>query len=103
MILQSRIQTGNIFSDPRIVNFSRRTSSVDELQQMLASEKKNYQESILLSIFDFNALVDYCNEALTYINTNKESFNTEVIPWLKVILELVCKCLETSLLTLFHI
>jgi len=96
MILQSRIQTGNIFSDPRIVNFSRRTSSVDELQQMLASEKKNYQESILLSIFDFNALVDYSNEALTYINTNKESFNAEVVPWLKVIQELICKCLETS-------
>ena len=96
MILQSRIHGGNIFSDPRIVNFSKRTSSVDELREKLSTEKKSYQQSVILSIFDFDGLVEHCNEGLQFINFQKDSINPETAAWLQVLLQSFRKCQEIS-------
>jgi len=96
MILQSHIQAGNIFSDPRIVKFSRGTRSASELQAELNVERRNFQRSTLLSIFDFNGLLQQCSETTTHINTHKEAFNDEAGTWLLETVKLIGKCQETA-------
>lgn len=85
MILQSRIRGGSLFTDKRIVEFSRNLRSEDMLEEELSIAKKNYQSKIILSTFDFSMIAGNARELVDYIMKNESSFNEETIPWVQQI------------------
>lgn len=85
LVLKSRIRAGNLHSDPRIIQFSKTMASSARLQQELESAKKQYHERLVLSCFDYKHCIDTCRELMEYLSEHESSFNSETIPWLKLV------------------
>jgi ribonuclease D len=81
LVLHSRIQPHSFFADDRVVKFTRNTLSVDGLKEELAQAKKEYQEKVLLGLFDFTRSVDSIKELQAYLLQHRSSFNTDVFVW----------------------
>ena len=82
MVLQSRVQSSSLFSDTRIVEFSQRSASSDQLQQELAIAKKNYQQTVLISTaLIFQYAINSGKELLEYLLEHSSSFNPESFSW----------------------
>ena len=96
MVLQSRVKPGSLFSDPKIIEFSQRSASGNQLQQELAIAKKNYQQSVLLSVFDFTIAINSGKELMDYLLEHTSSFNTESFSWTEGLLEKLNKLQETA-------
>ncbi len=86
MVLQSRVRPSSLFSDNRIVQFSQRSASTDQLQQELADSRKKYQLAILVSTFDFTTAINYGKEILKLLLEHTSSFNPETFPWMEELL-----------------
>lgn len=56
--LLSRIHPQSIKSDERIIDFSRRENSADEIEELLRAEKRNYAAVVLVKTFNWNKLVN---------------------------------------------
>ena len=82
MILQSKVRSSSLHSDNRIVAFSQSRSSSAHLQNELAAAKKNYQLSVLLSIFDFALVLDNCRTLTNYLKEHESSFNKGTTEWM---------------------
>jgi len=82
MILQSKIHPRSLHMDKTIVAFSRKNSSGDGLQAELTVARKNYQLTILLSLFDFTIALQSCKEISGYVSEHVSSFNAETSGWL---------------------
>lgn len=87
MVLQSRIRPSSLGTDKRIVQFSQSSSSTSQLQQELITARKNYQQSVLISLFDFSTSVNSCREIVEYIGQHDTSFNPEATLWLQEIFQ----------------
>lgn len=81
IVLQSRIRSSSLYSDNRIVEFSQRSASSNQLQEELAIARKQYQLSVLVSTFDFSEVISNCKELSAYLIEHDSSFNSEAIPW----------------------
>ncbi len=101
MILKSRIRSGSLFTDQRIVQFSQSNASSDKLKQEFIVARKDYQEMLLLSTFDFRIAIAGCNELLQYLVENRSSFNEETFSWMDELLNKVNALQETA--DKFHI
>jgi len=97
MILQSRIRSSGLFSDNRIVQFSKSSASANQLQMELEQSRKNYQLATLSSTFDFTAAISEAEEILRYINDHASSFNPEVLPWIQELLNKANKLQTTAI------
>jgi PIF1-like helicase/Helix-turn-helix domain/HRDC domain/Helicase len=86
MILQSRVRSSRLFSDTRIVEFSQRSASGNQLQRELAIAKKNYEQSVLINSFDFSVAINSGKELLEYLLEHASSFNTESFSWAEELL-----------------
>ena len=96
MVLQSRVNSSSLFSDARIVEFSQRSASSGQLQQELAIAKKHYQQSVLLSSFDFTVTINSGKELLEYLLEHNSSFNAESLGWTEELLDKLDKVQETA-------
>jgi hypothetical protein len=96
MVLQSRIRPSSLSTDKRIVQFSQSSSSTSQLQQELLSARKDYQEKLLLSTFDFRIAIDSTEELKQYVTENTSSFNIETISWLAGIQEKIVMLQNTA-------
>jgi len=81
MVLQSRVRPGSLFTDGKILEFSNRAATNDQLQQELAAARKDYQQSILISLFDFTTAINGTKELHEYLSENSSSFNPEALSW----------------------
>jgi len=81
MVLKSRVRQGSLFMDGRILEFSHRAASNNHLLQELATARKAYQQSVLISLFDFNTAISNAKEIQGYLAENSSSFNPEALPW----------------------
>ena len=97
MVLQSRVQTSSLFSDKKIVQFSQSNASANKLQQELADSRKNYQLTILMSMFDFATTINQINEILKYLLVHASSFNPETFSWIEGLLGKIRKLQETAI------
>lgn len=108
MVLQSRVNSSSLFSDARIVEFSQRSASGNELQQEFAIAKKHYQQSVLLSTFDFAVAINSGKELQEYLLEYNSSFNPESVPWTEELignidkLQVTAKKFQNQLLFLFQ-
>lgn len=96
MVLKSKLRTGGLFTDNRIVQFSQQAASSKKLQQELEQARRHYQEKILLSTFDFRLAVNSCHELKEYLLENSSSFNPESIPWLEQLTDMINALQDTS-------
>jgi hypothetical protein len=96
MVLQSRVKPGSLFSDPKIVEFSQRSASGNQLQQELAIAKKDYQQSVLVSTFDFGSAINSNKELIEYLHEHTTSFNPESFSWTEELLGKLYKLQETA-------
>jgi hypothetical protein len=96
MVLQSRIQSSRLFSDPGIVAFSQNSVSGSQLHQELANAKKKYEESVLINIFDFSVAINNGKELLEYLLEHSSSFNPESFPWMEELISKTGKMQETA-------
>src|SRR5215204_3547899 len=71
IVLQSRIKSTKMFSDERIVQFSKNNSSKNILEQELQLSKRSYQLKILLSLFDYKTTIGELNELKNYLSEHK--------------------------------
>ncbi|HQX72733.1 MAG TPA: AAA family ATPase, partial [Chitinophagaceae bacterium] len=108
MVLQSHISSSSLFSDRRIVEFSQRSASGNQLQQELAIAKKNYQQSVLAGVFDFSNAIDGCKEIMDYLLEHTSSFNPDSFGWTEELseklggLQVTAKKFQTQLRALFQ-
>lgn len=81
MVLKSRIRPGSLFTDERIVRFSQSGAQPARLQSELALAKQNYQEKLLLSIFDFAPAIRAVSELREYLSEHGSSFTSGTAAW----------------------
>lgn len=81
MVLQSRVRPGSIANDPRIVEFSRRSASGNELKSELVVAGKKYQQSLLASLFSYSGITISIKELQDYLLEHSGSFNEEAMEW----------------------
>ena len=94
IVLQSRIRSPKMFTDERIVRFSK-SNSIKKLEQDLFQSKRNYQLKILLSLFDYKQIIEDAKELNLYLTENSSSFNERAKGWMTELL----KALETLQVT----
>lgn len=83
MVLKSRLRINSMLTDQRIVLFSQKISSSQTLQEELQEARKQYQQKILLSSFDFRIVVNHADELKEYLLQNNSSFNAETFSWIE--------------------
>ncbi|HET6768955.1 MAG TPA: helix-turn-helix domain-containing protein [Chitinophagaceae bacterium] len=81
IVLQSHIRPTKMFSDERIVRFSKTNSSKDSVEEELLNSKRDYQLKVLLSIFDYQQVIAEAKELNQYVLENRSSFNEEAEKW----------------------
>ena len=81
IVLQSHIRPTKMFSDERIVQFSKTGSSKDIIEQELRQSKKNYHLKILLALFDYKQIIAETKELNQYLLENVPSFNQDISKW----------------------
>ncbi|HYO21118.1 MAG TPA: helix-turn-helix domain-containing protein, partial [Flavisolibacter sp.] len=81
MVLHSRIQSHSLTADDRIVQFTKNILPLHELKDELTKAKKDYQEKVLIGLFDFTKAIGSIKELQAYLLQHKTSFNTEVFVW----------------------
>jgi hypothetical protein len=86
IVLQSHIRSNRMFSDERIVQFSKTNSSKNILEQELQRSKRSYQLKILLSLFDYKQIFEDAKELNQYLSENRSSFNEGSEKWLDELL-----------------
>ena len=96
LVLHSRINANTLFTDPKIVQFTKNILPVEFLQKELVEAKKVYQEKVLSSLFDFRKVLNEIKELEKYLLEHKASFNTEVIPWIEDLLRKLISLQNTS-------
>lgn len=82
MVLQSRIKRGSLYTDDKIIRFSKSCNSPQQLQDELAIGKRNYQARLLINIFDVASALGMLEECSDYLTDHESSFNPESIPWI---------------------
>jgi ATP-dependent exoDNAse (exonuclease V) alpha subunit len=86
LILHSRINQYSIKNDERITEFSENKNSLSQLENKLLQAKHNYQQSLLLQLFDFLVMIKMTEELLLLLNDNAASFNAESLSWTEKLL-----------------
>lgn len=96
LILKSKIRSGSLFTDKRIVEFSQNISSSRKLHEELEQARRYYQLQLLLSTFDFRIAINNCSELRDYLLENSSSFNPDADAWLEQLNEKIAAMQETA-------
>lgn len=87
LILKSRLKANSLFTNQLIARFSKNISSSVQLHLELEVAKKQYQEKLLTTAFDFRLAINNATELLKYVSENNSSFNPETISWAEQLLK----------------
>ena len=85
IVLKSNITNSGLHNDDRIVAFAKQKKSFSHLQNELISGKKDYQQHIILMLFNFNELRQKIEQVIKIVVEHSTSFNAETQPWLESI------------------
>ena len=81
IVLQSRVRSTKMFTDDRIVQFSK-SNSAKSIEGELLQSKKNYQLKIILSLFDYKQVIEDSKALNAYLSENVSSFNERALNWI---------------------
>jgi hypothetical protein len=96
IILKSTVTQNGLRNDERIVAFAKQKKTLPLLQDELLEGKKQYQNFILFSLFDFNELNVQFGKVMKIIEEHDTSFNAEVKDWLEALQQKINSIIETS-------
>ncbi len=96
LVLQTRIRSSSLLCDEKIVEFSRRSASTQQLQEELVNARKQYQFTNLNLLFSCRNAIHGLEEILTLLRENKTSFNKESLIWAGELKTRLDKLQETS-------
>jgi hypothetical protein len=96
MILQTRVRSASLYSDPKIVSFSKNSISGGQLQQELAIAKQHYRQQTLLSTFDLGPAASSAKEVYEYLMEHVSSFTPESFSWAEELLGKLNKLQDTA-------
>lgn len=68
MVLLSRIPSSAIGTDPRIIEFSKKESEENELEEILERERKTYMNEKLIECFNYQKFIDLFVEYKTVVS-----------------------------------
>lgn len=97
LVLKSKIKTGSLLTDPRIIQFARNSSSSAQLQNELSLAKKEYQLRILVESFNYHNAINNAVSLKDYVLENIDSFNKEAADWIEKLLNQLNTLQETAL------
>lgn len=83
VMLWSKIHSDSIRNDRQIVDYERNKLTGDVLETQLNESRRAYRSHLLLSVFDFTAILSQINRLVTKIKELGESFNEETQPYLQ--------------------
>lgn len=86
LVLKSKIKTGSLLTDPKIIQFARNSSSSAHLQNELSQAKKEYQLKILVDSFNYQNAINNTVSLKKYVLENVDSFNKEATDWIEKLL-----------------
>ncbi len=96
MVLKSTIRNNSLLTDPRIIEFTRKAASSDELQTALAAARKAYQLKTLKEFFDYLPAIKIAETIQTQLQEQPDSFNKEAIPWIAELIRQLQAVRETA-------
>lgn len=96
LVLKSRVKRSGVFSDPDIVEFSKKTHSGPVLEQELEKSKWAYLGSILIAAFDFESPVKILGESLETVKEHESSFNSGAASSIQSLITLLLELKQTS-------
>lgn len=82
IVLSSLINQNALIVDHHIVRYTQQKQAVDELKRQISLFKNQYNEQILLQIFDLSSLVGESRTMRSRTVTVKDDFNKETVPFL---------------------
>ncbi|MBV9960747.1 MAG: helix-turn-helix domain-containing protein, partial [Parafilimonas sp.] len=82
IVLKSQINNSGLHIDKRIVEFSERNANEENLKQELHQSKKQYQQTILLVLFDFAMVIKQFEELHKTVKDHLAAFNADLMSWL---------------------
>lgn len=97
LVLKSKIKTGSLLTDPKIIQFARNSSSSAQLQNELLQAKKEYQLRILVDSFNYHNAINNAVTLKDYVLENIDSFNKEAVNWIEKLLNQLNTIQETAL------
>ena len=96
IVLQSQVKSTKMFSDQRVVQFSKINSSRKSIEQELQQSKRSYQLELLLSLFDYKQIIAEAKELNQYLLENKSSINDVAEKWINDFLNEIIKIQATA-------
>jgi ATP-dependent exoDNAse (exonuclease V) alpha subunit len=96
MVLLSSIRSRSLFTDERVLNFSKTAATTEKLQEELDEARATYQQKTLLSLFDFSRVVYEAEELQRYILQHNSSFNAITGVWIENLLKKLLSVQNTS-------
>jgi hypothetical protein len=96
MILHSSIRPRSLFTDERILRFTRTAATTEKLKNELEEAKASYQQKTLVSLFDFNRVILETKELQEYLLKHNSSFNPETFLWIENLLNKLLDVQNTS-------
>lgn len=96
LVLKSKIKTGSLLTDPKIIQFARNNSSSAQLQNELSQAKKEYQLRILVDSFNYHNAINNAVSLKEYVLENIDSFNSEAADWVEKLLDQLNIMQETA-------
>ncbi|HVX26818.1 MAG TPA: helix-turn-helix domain-containing protein [Parafilimonas sp.] len=85
IVLKSQVNAMGLQTDERIIQFSEQNADEEILKQELHESKKQYQQNLLLTLFDLTATVKQQEELMKVVQDNKAAFNADLLQWINEI------------------
>jgi uncharacterized protein YpbB len=82
IVLKSQITSSGLHTDKNIIEFSEKNASEESLKKELYQSKKQYQQNLLLSLFDLTAALKQSAELYKIIKDNVAAFNADLLQWI---------------------
>lgn len=83
IVLLSKIHPDSIRNDRKIIDYEKNKIEANLLETQLDESRRAYRSHLLLSVFDFTAILSQINRLSTKIKELGESFNEETRPYLQ--------------------
>jgi PIF1-like helicase/helix-turn-helix protein/HRDC domain-containing protein len=83
MILHSKVRPSSLFVDSRILAFSRQEEFNGDIQLHFEKAKRDHEQKVLESIFNFAIVVHETKELLNYVSHHHETFNDDSCKWIE--------------------
>jgi hypothetical protein len=89
IVLLSAVPRHRLANDSRVVQFAETKVAQDNLQELLHQARHNYQQKVLLEVFDFSPLINDTQSFIEALQKNSAAFNEHLFTQLDGVVQLM--------------